>query len=252
MDFNIKNKVVLVTGGSRGIGRAICLQYAKEHAHVAVNYAANAQAAEDTVKAIQAAGGRAHAFQADVRIREQVDGMFGKIKASLGSVDILVNNAGHGRGWGVILDINSADWDEQMAVHLRGAYNCIQNALPDMKSNTWGRIINTTSYTTHGLAVGHHYIAAKSGLVGLTRSLALELAPFGITVNAVSPGAIYTDMLKSGTPAGEKIKAMFADKVPLGRIGEPEDVAAAACFLGSQQADYITGIDLNVSGGLVI
>lgn len=247
--FDLKNKKALVTGASRGIGRGIALSLAKQGADVAVNYRSKKEEAEKVVTEIEKMGRDAFAVQADVSQASSVAKMFADIKAKWGKLDILVNNAG-------ILSvypfekIPKEEWDKVIAVNLRGQFLCSQEGLKLMGKG--GRIINMASVASGGVGIGSnniaHYTTSKGGSVALTEAMAVELAPKGINVNAIAPGLIGTDMTKFITGNKEQLQAMLA-RIPKGRIGKPEDIGAAAAFLTSDEADYITGIVLYVDGG---
>ncbi len=241
----LDGRVALVTGGSRGIGRAIALELAKEGAAVAVNYATSAGPAEQVVRQIVESGGRAGAFKADVGNRAEVQAMAAAIKERLGPIDILVNNSGINRDR-TLRRMDDADWDAVLAVNLTGAYNCIKACLNDMVERKWGRIVNISSVIGEMGNLGQaNYAASKAGLLGLTKSAALELARYGITVNAICPGFIETDML--GT-VPEEIRKQILARIPLGRFGQPEDVATAVRYLCCD-APWMTGSTFDLNGG---
>jgi len=247
--FELTGKKALVTGGSRGIGRGICLALAKQGADVAVNYRSNQAEAEAVVSEIKAMGREAFAVQADVSSAESVAKMFAEIKNRWGKLDILVNNAGIVK-FANFEEVSEEDWDQILAVNLKGQFLCAREALKLMGPG--GRIINIASIASGGVGIGFrqvaHYTASKGGVVALTENLALELGPKGINVNAIAPGVIETDMTK-GLMADEKTKAGLLARIPKGRFGKPEDIGAAAVFLASDEADYITGAVLYVDGG---
>ncbi len=244
---DLKGKVALVTGSSRGIGRACALALAREKAVVAVNYVKNSEKARETVSMIDELGGETVVIKADVSNPEEVELMKGKINNFVGPVDILVNNAGihqHLKIW----ELSSNDWDHVMEVNLTGVFNCSKAFSQDMINNKWGRMVNIASVIAD-IGTDHeiHYAASKGGVISATKSLALELAPYNITVNAVSPGYIKTDMTKF---SNEEEKRFYLQKIPLRRLGEPEDIAESVVFLCSEGASYITGQVLHVNGGL--
>lgn len=247
--FDLTGKKALVTGGSRGIGRGICLALAKQGADVAVNYRSNAQEAEVVVGEIKAMGREAFAVQADVSNKASVAKMFEEIKARWDKLDILVNNAGILQ-FAPFEEMPEEQWDQIIAVNLKGQFLCAQQAIRLMGPG--GRIINIASIASGGVGIGYpqiaHYTASKGGVVALTENMALELGPKGINVNAIAPGVIETDMTK-GMLADEKAKQATLALVPKGRVGKPEDIGAAAAFLASDEADYITGAVLYVDGG---
>lgn len=247
--FSLKDKKALVTGGSRGIGRGIALCLAKQGASVAVNYRSRAEEAEAVVAEIKKLGGDSLAIQADVANQAAVAKMFAAVKEKWGKLDILVNNAG-------ILQlkpftqITQEDWDQMLDVNLRGQFLCAQEAVKLMSKG--GRIINISSISSGGVGIAYpqiaHYTTAKGGVVGLTEALAMELGPQGINVNAIAPGAIETDMTKDML-ADEKTKQGMLLQIPKRRLGQPQDIGAAAAFLASDEADYVTGVVLYVDGG---
>jgi len=247
--FDLTGKKALVTGGSRGIGKGICLALAKQGADVAVNYRSNQAEAEAVVSEIKAMGRQAFAVQADVSSAESVAKMFVEIKDRWGKLDILVNNAGIVK-FANFEEVTEEDWDQILAVNLKGQFLCAKEALKLMGPG--GKIINIASIASGGVGIGFrqiaHYTASKGGVVALTENLALELAPKGINVNAIAPGVIETDMTKD-LMADEKTKAGLLARIPKGRFGKPEDIGAAAAFLASDEADYITGVVLYVDGG---
>jgi len=247
--FDLTGKKALVTGGSRGIGRGICLALAKQGADVAVNYRSNQVEAEAVVSEIKAMGREAFAVQADVSSAESVAKMFVEIKDRWGKLDVLVNNAGIVK-FANFEEVTEEDWDQILAVNLKGQFLCAKEAVKLMGRG--GKIINIASIASGGVGIGFrqiaHYTASKGGVVALTENLALELGPKGINVNAIAPGVIETDMTKD-LMADEKSKAGLLARIPKGRFGKPEDIGAAAAFLASDEADYITGTVLYVDGG---
>lgn len=244
-----KNKVALVTGGGRGIGHAAAIALAKEGADVAVNYSGSREMAEQTVREICALGRRAVAVQADVGKEEDCIRMFSKVKDELGSVDVLVNNAGITRD-NLAVRMSEDEFMQVINTNLKGAFLCMKLAGKEMMKKRYGRIINISSISgVHGNAGQINYCAAKAGLIGMTKCLARELASRGVTVNAVAPGYIDTQMTEV---LPEKIKASVLDKIPLGRMGEPDDIAQTVVFLASDGASYITGQTIMVDGGMGI
>lgn len=245
----LDNKVALVTGASRGIGRAVAVALAKEGAKVVINYAGNAAAANDTLQMIKELGGEAVLAQADVADAQAVDSLVKQAIDSFGRIDILVNNAGITRD-NLLLRMKEEDWDAVMNTNLKGIFHCTKQVSRVMIKQKSGKIINMTSVVgVMGNAGQSNYAAAKAGVIGFTKSMAKELAPRGITVNAVAPGFINTDMT---TVLSEQVKSELANSIPLARMGNPDDVAAAVVFLASHSADYITGQTLHVDGGMVM
>jgi 3-oxoacyl-[acyl-carrier protein] reductase len=245
----LQNKTALVTGASRGIGRAVALRLAQEGAAVVVNFRSHPEAAAEVVSAIEAMGGRAWAIQADISSFADAERLLGEAVGAMGRLDILVNNAGLTRD-GLLISMAEADWDVVLDTSLKGAFNCCKAAIRTMIRQRYGRIVNIASVAgLAGQAGQVNYSAAKSGLLGLTKSLAKEVGLRNITVNAVAPGYIPTD-LTSMLPA-ELVK-QFIDHTPLRRAGTPEDVAAAVAFFVSPDADYVTGAVLSVDGGMVM
>lgn len=245
----LNGKVAIVTGASRGIGKAIALAMAGAQADIVVNYAGRADAAEETAAAIRQLGRRAMVYQADVSDTSQVQGMVDAALAEFGKVDILVNNAGITRD-NLILRMKEEDWDTVLQVNLKSAFNSIKAVSRSMVKARYGRIINVSSVVgLHGNAGQANYAAAKAGLIGLTKSMAKELGPRNITVNAVAPGFIMTDMTEQlSAEAREKMTASIA----LNRLGKPEDVASLVAFLASDFCGYITGQVIAVDGGIVM
>ena len=237
---DLSNRVALVTGGSRGIGAAIALALADAGCAVAVNYRERAEDAEAVVAKIKAMGGRAIAVAADVSQGTAVAAMVERIAAELGPIDILVNNAGVAIVRGVD-DLTEAEFDLTIAVNLKSAFLCTQAVLPAMRARKWGRIVNISSGAARGAgAIGVHYNASKAGMEGLTRGYAARLVKDGITVNAVAPSLIETDMMRGRTD--------LARNIPLGRMGQPEEVAQAVVMvLGN---DYMTGQTIVLNGGM--
>ena len=242
-------KTALVTGASRGIGRATALELAKAGAKVALNFAGNRAAAEEVAALIEAAGGEALLVQADVGDPAAVDTMIKAVVARFGKIDILVNNAGITRD-NLIMRMKEEEWDAVIHTNLKGIFNCTKAVTRLMMKQKYGRIVNMTSVVgVMGNAGQSNYAAAKAGVIGFTKSMAKELASRNITVNAVAPGYISTDMTAN---LPEQAKSELQSQIPLQRLGNPEDVAAAVLFLVSPGADYITGQTLHVDGGMVM
>ncbi|MEG6521582.1 3-oxoacyl-[acyl-carrier-protein] reductase [Desulfotomaculum sp. 1211_IL3151] len=245
----LNGKVAIVTGASRGIGKAIALALAGAQADIVVNYAGRVEAAEETAAAIRQLGRRALVYQADVADTQQVQEMVSAALTEFGKIDILVNNAGVTRD-NLILRMKEEDWDTVLSVNLKSAYNTIKAVARPMVKARSGRIINISSVVgRYGNAGQANYAAAKAGLIGLTKSMAKELGPRNITVNAVAPGFIMTEMTEHLTPdAKEKLTSAVA----LNRLGKPEDVASIVAFLASDFCSYITGQVIGVDGGISI
>jgi len=245
----LSGRVALVTGGSRGIGRAIALKLASEGAHVAVNFNQNQLAAEEVVAAAKVAGVDAIMVQGDIGTREGAEAAVKATVERWNRLDILVNNAGITRDQ-LIMRLSDEDWDAVLDTNLKGAYLCSKLASRHMLRARWGRIINISSVVGQmGNAGQANYAAAKAGLLGLTKSLAREFASKNITANAVAPGWIETDIVAG---LSEEARQYVLGQIPLGRYGKPEDVAGAVAFLVSDAAAYITGQTLNVDGGMVM
>jgi 3-oxoacyl-[acyl-carrier protein] reductase len=238
----------LVTGASRGIGRAIAIALGASGHAVGVNYVSRAEAADQVVCAIKDAGGEAVAIQGDVSKREDVDAIFRRVGEAFGPVTVLVNNAGITRDT-LLLRLSDDDWDAVLDTNLKSAYMCTKAAVRSMLKTRWGRVINISSVVgITGNPGQANYAAAKAGLIGFTRAVAREVSNRNITVNAVAPGYITTDITEN-LPA--ELKAKVLEAIPAGRFGAPEDVADVVAFLASDASRYITGQVLNVDGGFV-
>ncbi len=247
--MTMEGKVALVTGGSRGIGRAICLELARRGAAVAVNFAGNEAAAQETAEACRALGAQAEIFRADVADPAACEELVKAVKERFGRVDILVNNAGITRD-GLLMTAKAEDFDQVLDTNLRGAYFCMKAASKLMMRQRYGRIVNLSSVVgLRGNAGQTGYAASKAGILGLTKAAAKELAARSITVNAVAPGFIDTDMT-SVLP--EKAKEAMLTTIPMGRPGAPEDVARAVAFFAEESAAYLTGQVLCVDGGMAV
>lgn len=245
--MNLQGKTALVTGGSRGIGRAICVRLAAMGCLVGVNYVANPSAAEETLAAVQAQGGKGFLVPFDVADSAAVGAAIKEMSKEYGGPDILVNNAGITRD-GLMARMKEEDWDAVLDTNLKGTFLCSKAVMRGMMKKRWGRIINISSvigFLGNGGQV--NYGAAKAGLTGLTKSMARELAPRTVTVNAVAPGYIVTDMTSE---LSEDVQEAIKAQVPLGTLGQPEDVAACVAFLASEESRYLTGQTLHVNGGM--
>ena len=242
-------KTAVVTGGSRGLGRAVCLELAKGGANVVFCYAGNEAAAKETTAACEALGAKALAIQCDVAKANEVKALMDAAVKEFGRIDILVNNAGITRD-GLLMMMKEEDFDAVIAANLKGTFLCMKAVSRIMMKQRYGRIVNLSSVVgLRGNAGQVNYAASKAGVVGMTKSLAKELASRGVTVNAVAPGFIATDMTAAMTDAAKE--ATLAS-IPLQRLGAPEDVAHAVAFLASDEAAYITGQVLCVDGGMAM
>ena len=241
------SKSALVTGASRGIGRSIALQLAEEGYNVAVNYAGSKDKAEAVVEEIKAKGVDSFAIQANVANGDEVKAMIKEVVSQFGSIDVLVNNAGITRD-NLLMRMKEQEWDDVIDTNLKGVFNCIQKVTPQMLRQRGGAIINLSSVVG---AVGNpgqaNYVATKAGVVGLTKSSARELASRGITVNAVAPGFIVSDMTDA---LSDELKDQMLEQIPLARFGEDTDIANTVAFLASDKAKYITGQTIHVNGGM--
>lgn len=249
--MELSGKVALVTGASRGIGRAVAELLAHRGAKVAVNYDRRREAAEEVVRGIESGGGEAVTVQADVSRASQVEAMAARVAAQWGPVDILVNNAGiypHS----LLMEMAEEEWDRVLAVNLKGTFLCSKAVVGPMIERHWGRIINmTASAGLRGSFRAGHYAASKGGMIGLTKSMAREVATLGITVNAVAPTTTDTDMPRGDLPEAEwrEKLARQGRGIPMGRIGKPEEVADAVLFLAGESGNYVTGQVICVNGG---
>ncbi|MFC7442415.1 3-oxoacyl-[acyl-carrier-protein] reductase [Laceyella putida] len=245
----LNGKTAVVTGGSRGIGRAIATALAEAGADVAIFYAGNHAAAEETMQAVKATGRQGLALKVDVSDSQQVDAAMKEVQSTFGRIDILVNNAGITRD-NLLMRIKEEDWDQVINTNLKGVFLCTKAVIRPMMKQKSGRIINISSVV--GLAGNPgqaNYVAAKAGVIGLTKTTAKELASRGITVNAIAPGFITTDMT---AVLDEELKKQMLSEIPLGFFGEPRDIAEAVKFLASESGRYITGQTIQVDGGMVM
>jgi 3-oxoacyl-[acyl-carrier protein] reductase len=242
-------RVALVTGGSRGIGRAVALELASRGNRVAINYAGNDAAASAVVEEITSTGGEAIVVKADVGDVDEVDRLFSEVTAQLGPVEVLVNNAGITRD-GLVLRMDPADWDQVMDTNLRSVFLCSKAALRPMVRSKWGRIINVSSVAgLAGNAGQANYAASKAGVIGFTRSVAKEVGSRGITANAVAPGFIDTDMTSD---LSADVREAASATISVGRFGLPREVASAVGYLASDEAAYVNGQVLVVDGGMAL
>ena len=247
--MRFEGKVALVTGASRGIGRAIALALAAEGADVAVNYAGSEAAAKEVAAEIEAMGRKAFVIQADIASTEASTAMVDAVVKEFGRVDVLVNNAGITRD-GLLMRMKEDDWDAVITTNLKGVFNCTKAAIKYMMKQKSGNIVNISSIVgVMGNAGQANYCAAKAGVIGFTKATAKEVAARGIRVNAIAPGFIKTDM--TSVLSEKVVEAMLAG-IPLNRLGETEDIAKAVLFLASSDANYITGQTLHVDGGMVM
>ncbi len=246
--MTLAGKVCLVTGGSRGIGRGICMELARDGAHIIVNYSSDEKAAAEAVSEVKRLGTKARMYKADVSSFVQVSKMIEDVYNEFTRIDVLINNAGVAKDT-LILRMTEEDWNKVIDINLKGIFNTSKACVKYMVKQKEGKIINLSSIVgIYGNAGQVNYAAAKAGIIGFTKSLAKELGSRGITVNAVAPGFIKTDMTLSLLNKDTKI----SDKIPLKRIGTPEDVANVVAFLASKKADYVTGQVLSIDGGLTL
>lgn len=244
--MTLENKVALVTGAGQGIGKATALMLAEEGADVIINDV-RVKAAEATARDVEKLGRKTLVHAADVAVRQQVEEMFALIKSEFGRIDILVNNAGITRD-GFLVNLTEEEWDLVMDVNLKGVFNCTQLAARMMSEQNAGRIVNLSSATAQMGNIGQvNYAASKGGVISVTKTLARELAPFNINVNAVAPGFIETPMTDA---VPDKVKQQFVNSIPLKRMGKPQDVARVIKFLVSDDSAYITGQTIACNGGL--
>lgn len=248
--MRLKDKIAVVTGGGRGIGRGVSLAFAREGADVLVNYTSKSKAAEEVVAEIEKMGRKALAVKADVASSAEAQNMVNMAIERLGGLDILVNNAGISIP-ALLLHMTEEQWDRVINVHLKGTFNCTQAAARYMKEKNYGKIINVIStagiFGTFGQI---NYASAKAGIIGFTKSASRELARYKINVNAICPGVTLTDM-SDKVRTDPKLKEIYFQRIQLGRYTEPEEVAPAFVFLASDEAGYITGHVLNVDGGYI-
>lgn len=249
MAFDLHGRVAIVTGGSRGIGRAITLCLAERGAGVAVNYVANAAAAEETVSRVRSGGGQCIVVQADIRRAEDVQRLVDETLTAFGKVDILVNNAGITRD-DLLVRMSEGKWDEVMETNLRAAFLCTKAVLRPMIRQRWGRIINVASAAGIVGNTGQaNYSASKAGLIGFTKAVAKEVASRSITANVIAPGFVETGATERLTEAQ---RGAILRAIPLGRASRPEEIGPAVAFLASEEASYITGHVLTIDGGLTM
>lgn len=247
--MDLRGKIALITGASRGLGKAIALRLADAGADVVVNYQTREDAAREVVEEIQRRGRRAIALGADVSKAEEVKGLFARALEAMQRVDILVNNAGILRD-NLLLRMSDDEWDEVMSVNLRGAFLCTREAIRPMLRQRWGRIINISSAIAVKGNIGQsNYAASKAGMLGFTCAVAREVATRNITANAVMPGYIETEIVAD---IGQKAKDIILSHIPVGRFGSPEDVAGIVAFLATEEARYITGQAIAVDGGITL
>jgi len=244
---NLKSKIALVTGGSRGIGKAIAKRLASQGATVVINFAQNETAANQTIKEIEESGGQAFASKFDVSDFDKVHQEIDKIIEKFGGLHILINNAGITQDT-LLMRMKEEDWDSVISINLKGIFNCTKAVTRNMFKQREGRIVNLTSVVGEmGNAGQTNYAASKAGIIGFTKACAREMAPRGITVNAISPGFIKTDITDELT---EDLKKDYISRIPMNRFGTPEDIAGAVSFLVSDDATYITGEVFRINGGI--
>jgi len=240
-------RTILVTGGSRGIGRGICQAFGRADCRIYFNYSSASEAASETEKLVADAGGSATGIQVNVASETEVTEFVRRAVDETGRIDVLVNNAGITRD-GLIVRMKETDWDDVININLKGTFNCIKAVTKTMMKQRSGRIINVSSVVGASGNPGQaNYVASKAGIIGLTKGVAKELGSRGITANVVAPGYVDTDMT---TSLPDKAKELMVQQIPLGRVGTPADIAAAVVFLASDQAAYITGQVIHVNGGM--
>ncbi len=249
MSFELTGKVALITGAGRGLGRAIAIRFAQSGALCGLTSRTIAQLSS-VVREIEQTGGSATFFACDVSVREEVEACVAHVESQLGPVEILVNNAGVGY-LGPIDQMNDTDWQRVLGTNLSSVFYFSRRVIPGMRDRRQGRIINIASISgqTGGLNSGVNYAASKGGMIAMTKKMARELAPYGVTVNAVAPGQIETDM---GTDLPPKELERVRDLIPIGRLGVPDDIAHAVLYLAADESSYVTGETLNVNGGILM
>jgi len=246
--MKLKDKIALVTGSSRGVGRAVALGFAKQGANVVVNYTSNENAAKEEVETIQSMGGKAIAVKADVAQKAEAENLVNSAIDTFGRLDILVNNAGFTRP-SMMIKMTEDQWDQVVDIHLKGAFLCAQAAGLHMKEQKSGKIINVTSVAGIVGTVGQiNYSAAKGGIISMTKSIARELARYNVCANVISLGIVATDMTEK-IRSDEKLKEIYMNRILLKRFAEADDIAPAFVFLASDESNYITGQLLCVDGG---
>ncbi|GAB6485801.1 3-oxoacyl-[acyl-carrier-protein] reductase [Bacillus cereus] len=247
--MKLEHKVAIVTGASRGIGKAIALELARNGADVVINYSGNEEAAKNVAKEVEQLGRKALVIKANVAVASEVEEMFKETIDAFGKVDILVNNAGITRD-NLMMRMKEEEWDAVINTNLKGVYNCMKSATRPMMRQKSGRIVNISSVVgILGNPGQVNYVAAKAGVIGITKTMARELASKGITVNAVAPGFIETDMTDE---LSEGIKEGLLNQIPLNKLGKPEDIAKVVRFLVSEDAQYMTGQTISVDGGMAM
>ena len=245
----MEGRVALVTGGGRGIGRAIAVRLAKEGVRVAISYRANDATAEETAQLVHGVGAECEGFKGDVASPRDVEALIEGVGKAFGPVEILVNNAGTRRD-NILLRIKDAEFDEVLATNLKGMYLCTRAVLRGMVRARWGRIVNVSSVVGLVGNVGQaNYAASKAGMIGFTKSVAREVATRGITINAVAPGYVETELTEE---LPESVKEQILNQVPVGRFGEPAEIAEVVAFLAGEGAAYVTGQTITVDGGMVM